>query len=123
VQPLAPDLRKFLLDARHGGSLPGEAAAADNQACGDHVEIALALAGEGIERAGFRGSGCSAMLAIAELACARVEGRSLDDAAAFDLPLEVESLGGLPPTRRHALDVVSRALAGALALARGRCHP
>jgi NifU-like protein involved in Fe-S cluster formation len=123
VQPLAPGLRKFLRDATHGGALPGEAASAENQACGDRVELALALAGERIDRAGFRGSGCSATLAVAELACDRVEGRTLAEAASLDLEAEVESLGGLPPTRRPALDVVSRALSAALALARGRCHP
>lgn len=123
MRPLAPGLRKFLLDPVHGGELPAEPAVADNLACGDHVEIALALDGERVARAGFRGSGCGAMLALAELACARVEGRSLAEVAGLDLSAEVERLGGLGPTRRHALEVVARALAGALALARERCHP
>jgi NifU-like protein involved in Fe-S cluster formation len=95
----------------------------ENQACGDQVRLALASDAQGRLEARFTARGCSASLALAAYVCAELDGRSLDDAAAFDLRAEVEHMGGLAPTQQHALELVTRALSGALAEARRRCHP
>lgn len=107
------------------GQLPEGAAvgAGENQACGDYAELGLGLREERIERAGFRARGCSATLALSAYVCAELEGRTLGEARAFDLHARVTAMGGLPPNRNHAVELVSRALDRALAQAARHCHP
>lgn len=108
-----------------GGTLPAGApvGVGENQACGDEVRLALASDAQGRLEARFTARGCSASLALAAYVCAELDGRSLAEAERFDLRAEVERMGGLAPTQQHALELVSRALSGALAEARRRCHP
>lgn len=102
------------------GAVPG---VGENQACGDRIELALAPTPEGALEARFRGRGCSASLALAAYVCAELDGRGLERARALDLRGDVETMGGLAPTQRHALELVARALELALAEAERRCHP
>jgi nitrogen fixation NifU-like protein len=122
---LPEPLQKHLQTPHGGGDPPAGdlVGRGENQVCGDVVEVALEVAGGLVVRAGFSARGCSATLAVASVACEGIEGRALAAAGELDLARRIEELGGLPPVRRHALEVVSRALERALALARERCHP
>jgi nitrogen fixation protein NifU and related proteins len=123
---LLPEPLQKHLQAPHGGGAPppGELVGrGENQVCGDLVEIALEVTGDVVTRAGFLARGCSATLAVASVACEAIEGHTLASGDAPDLARRIEDLGGLPPARSHAVDVVARALDRALALARARCHP
>ena len=126
MERLAEALGKHLRSPHGGGGAWPEDAAAgrgENAVCGDRVEIGLSVAAGRVERAVFRAQGCSATLAVASVACEGLEGRPLGAFTSRELAAGVEALGGLPPNRRHAMEVVSRALDAALALARQHCHP
>jgi nitrogen fixation NifU-like protein len=87
----------------------------ENAACGDALVLELEFTGDRIANAAFRARGCSAVIALADLVCERVRGLTLAEASAFDVARAVEGLGGLPPARRHAVEVCRRALAQACA--------
>src|SRR5262245_22723900 len=112
---LPPPLEQRFRAPRHAGSLGGAArrGSGENAACGDQLE--LELADGRIARAAFRARGCSGVIAVADLLCERAVGLTPAQAVALDLASVVDQLGGLPPTRRHALDVCRRALEHACA--------
>lgn len=120
-EPLESHRRRL----ERGGTLPAGApvGVGENQACGDQVRLALASGAQGRLEARFTARGCGASLALAAYVCAELDGRTLDAAGKFDLRAEVERMGGLAPTQMHAVELVTRALSGALAEARRRCHP
>ena len=95
----------------------------ENSACGDRLRLGVELDGSRIARAGFEGRGCSASLALASLACATIEGREIGELPAVAVELRARFGKKLAPMRRHALDMVERALTDMLARARERCHP
>jgi NifU-like protein involved in Fe-S cluster formation len=68
----------------------------------------------------FRAEACSATLAVASLVCTALESATLEQASALDCESLIAAAGGLPPAKRHAGQVVARALAGALADLRAR---
>lgn len=100
-------------------SLSGEG---ENAVCGDWVELWLAPAADGRWRSGFRARGCSATLACASLIAELADQADWNELRALDVACEVEKAGGLPPTSRHALEVVARALERALARTAPGCH-
>ncbi|TAJ07718.1 MAG: iron-sulfur cluster assembly scaffold protein [Planctomycetota bacterium] len=111
--PALPDaLNQHFRAPRHAGSLAGGArrGAAQNAACGDDLVLELELAAGRIADAAFRARGCSGVIAVADVLCERVRGLSPAEALALDLARAIDELGGLPPARRHALEVCRRAL-------------
>jgi NifU-like protein involved in Fe-S cluster formation len=115
VPALPPALELAFRSPRHGGGLaaPDAHGRAGNAACGDELELEFRLLDGRIVAAGFRVRGCSGLIACAELLCAELEGRESADALGYDLAARVAGLGGLPPARRHALEVCRRALEAA----------
>lgn len=102
---------------RNAGRLeaPDRVGRADNEACGDVLELQLALEGERIVAAGFMASGCAPALAAGSALTELLLGRSLSDAATLD-PAAIEAaLGGLPAGKRHVTRLACDALASALA--------
>jgi nitrogen fixation NifU-like protein len=95
---------------------------AENLACGDHLELALRAQGGLLADVRWRGRGCSALIGLASLVCEELEGLALAQAARYDVEARVERAGGLPPARRHAAQVVARALGLALADCRKTCQ-
>ena len=85
-----------------------------NPACGDELVWTASVRDGRVERILFRARSCSAVLATASLAAEAVEGRSLEDARALDVAALMDEAGGLPPGKRHAVQLVSRSLAGLL---------
>lgn len=112
MRALPPALEQFFRSPRHGGAVPAptRSGRASNAACGDELVLEFELVGGRIARAGFRARGCSGVIAVADVACEAVRGLSPAEALALDLAGTVAGLGGLPPARRHALEVVRRAL-------------
>jgi NifU-like protein involved in Fe-S cluster formation len=91
----------------------------ENLACGDWLELALECTEGRVERATFQARGCSATIACASLVTSALAGLALDRAREFDVAAAVAQAGGLPPTARHAAELVARALGAALSAARG----
>ncbi|MBM3976912.1 MAG: iron-sulfur cluster assembly scaffold protein [Planctomycetes bacterium] len=112
VPTLPAALELAFRSPRHGGGLVAADARgrAANAACGDELELEFQVRDGRITAAGFRVRGCSGLIACAELLCVDLEGRSCADARGYDLAARVSELGGLPPARRHALEVCRRAL-------------
>ncbi|MCC7012620.1 MAG: iron-sulfur cluster assembly scaffold protein [Planctomycetes bacterium] len=125
MRPLPPLLEQHFR-APHGarpapqGALTGRA---ENAACGDELEVWLELHAQHIDHAGFAARGCSSAIALASLVCERLEGSALGELELHLARWRAEFAALLPPQRRHALDLVERALASALAQARERSHP
>ena len=114
---LPEPLREHLGAARFAGAAPeGQDFATgrgENPACGDVVLIHVRR-GPGPLVARYQATGCAAVLAVAAFLTDRIEGLEREAARDFDLESAVESLGGLPRPRRHAVSVCRRALLGAL---------
>ncbi|MBI1381438.1 MAG: hypothetical protein GC161_10165 [Planctomycetaceae bacterium] len=121
VEGLSEILRGHLLEPRGAGAFvasePGAVATgrAENPPCGDELLLHLRLRPDGLLEARFQAKACSGVLAVASLVCGALAGRSQAEAGALDLARLVADAGGLPPTRQHALGVVTRALERALA--------
>jgi NifU-like protein involved in Fe-S cluster formation len=119
VARLPPALdAEFRVPWRGAGAPVAEASGeAVNAVCGDWVR--LELDARRPEAVGMRLSvrGCSATIAVASLVARSADGQTLEHVRALDVAALVEQSGGLAPVQRHAVAVVERALAGALALA------
>jgi len=121
---LPPALQQHFQHPRGvGPAAPGDRLGrSENLACGDWLELALACSEGRVEGATFQARGCSATIACASLVGTALAGLSLEQAREFDVAAAVEHAGGLPPTARHAIEVVSRALGAALAPPGPRGH-
>jgi len=116
VRGLPPILEDHFRSPRGARRLaePSGRGKASNPACGDVLELDVAIDGDRVVDAGFLAHGCSSVIAVASLATEAIRGRTVAEARRFDLAAAVAAAGGLPPTRRHAVSVVGRALAEAL---------
>lgn len=114
---LPPVLEQHFREPRHGVPAPAGAQVgrSENSACGDLLELGLVLDGERIDSATFQARACSATIAVASLVASALESLTVEEARSFDVAAAVSGAGGLPPTSRHAIDVVRRALLAALA--------
>lgn len=83
-------------------------------ACGDAVEIDLAIAGGVVRDAGFRAFGCGAATAAASAACEALRGTTVMDGLRLSADGIDASLGGVGEARRHGPDLVADAVARAL---------
>jgi NifU-like protein involved in Fe-S cluster formation len=123
---LPSGLADHLLRPRGAGAPPPGSGASSgeghNAACGDRVLLWIWRQPPGHGLA-FQAQACSAVLAVASLACealapafaAASDLEALRAAVAgLDLEGRVASLGGLPRHKAHAIWVVERALAAAL---------
>ena len=95
---------------------PDAVAIVHNDARGDLVRIALRLSADGtvVEAVRVKAFGCAAVIATASVVAERVEGGSVSAARELDEASVDAALGGLPPSRVHALGVVCEALRRAL---------
>jgi tRNA-specific 2-thiouridylase len=93
------------------GSHHGQAGGA---ACGDLVRLSVRVDGDRVAEATFDASGCGAAQAAASAAVELVTGAHVLDAARIGSPQIAAELGGLLPSKLHAADLASDALAWAL---------
>lgn len=116
MEGLSRSLAQHLVAPRGAGIPEGASAAgrASNAACGDELVLHVGVGADGRLVAGFQARACSATLAVASLVCERLAQLDRDGARALDLDALVAGAGGLPPARRHALELARRALDAAL---------
>lgn len=87
-----------------------------NPACGDEAELTVLVSDGKVEEIAFRAVGCVA--ALASCSCLTEMARSLPVEAALEITVEkvVQTLGGLPRSKRHgaalAVDTLRKALGG-----------
>jgi NifU-like protein involved in Fe-S cluster formation len=115
-------LHELLLAGDRCGALPAGApgigaGSAHHPVCGDEVTLHVQVAGGLLTDVRWQARACPAATAIAALAAADLVGAT-SEAAADNLAAAVAGGGGLAAHERHALPLVQRALAAALAAAR-----
>jgi nitrogen fixation protein NifU and related proteins len=95
-----------LVGATHRGE-------AEDPVCGDRLVLDLRVEDGVVREARFRVLGCPGSIAVASALVTLLPGRtaSVDAVPAGDLEAE---LGGVPPTKRHALRLAALAIAAAL---------
>src|SRR5919199_3953136 len=99
---------------------------AGGAACGDVVQLRLAVQGDRVSDAGFDASGCGATVAAATAAVELVRGAPVLDAARVNCAAIAAALGGLSAGQLHAADLAADALhraLGAAARADARIDP
>src|SRR5919199_2749906 len=83
---------------------------AGGAACGDVVQLRLAVQGDRGSDAGFDASGCGATVAAASAAVELVRGAPVLDAARVNCAAIAAALGGLSAGQLHAADLPADAL-------------
>jgi NifU-like protein len=87
---------------------------ASEEACGDRLELDLAVAQGAIVEARFRAQGCPGAIAVGSALASLLPGRPARAGAVT--PQEIEAaLGGVPPAKRHALRLATLVLRRAFA--------
>jgi nitrogen fixation NifU-like protein len=116
VKALPEKLRAHLADPRNVGTIADASGSGrgENAACGDVLEITVAVEAGKVERILFQARACGAVIATASLVTDLVRGLSVEEARALDVETLVREAGGVPPGRSHAPRVVERALREAL---------
>lgn len=74
---------------------------AENSACGDVLELYLAIQGDRVARASFKSFGCAAALAAGSMLTEMLRGITLDQLQGIRREGVAEALGGLPPMKMH----------------------
>jgi tRNA-specific 2-thiouridylase len=90
---------------------------AGGAACGDLVQILVAVDGDRVVDAGFEASGCGAAIAAGSAAVDLIRGGTILDAARVGSGAIAAALGGLSVGKLHAADLASDALHRALGAA------
>jgi nitrogen fixation NifU-like protein len=82
---------------RNYGTLehPSHQAQGHNPLCGDHISVALTLAGDTIEQVAFEGESCAICKASASMMTAAIKGRKQADAQALSQELLAMATGKL----------------------------
>ena len=117
-QPYSAIVLDHFAAPRNLGRLPeanGRGVAGDLVTGATRIEIALRIEGGVVRDARFRAIGCSATIAAASLATTLLIARPTAEAAALTAEALVAALGGLPPERLYAPELVIAALTAALA--------
>ena len=106
------NIHRHAIDPTHVGTVEGatRTVSMSNAACGDELVWTASVRDGRVERILFRARSCSAVLATASLAAEALEGRSVEEARALDVAALMEEAGGLPPGKRHAVQLVARSL-------------
>lgn len=92
----------------------------ENPVCGDLARFFLRVRDGTVVEARFQTYGCGPSIAASSLATELVQGLSLGALEGLTPAMMEEALGGLPPDRRHAADLVVDALRAAAADCRAR---
>lgn len=81
-----------------------------NPACGDLLEVEIVIREGRVAEARFMAQACSSVIAVASLTMEAIEGADAATACALDIRQLVENAGGLHSGRRHAIQMMQRAL-------------
>ncbi len=109
-------LLQYFQDTRYAGELehPDVKVQVENPACGDILELALALRDGRIAQVRYRAKGCVPAMACASAMAELVEGKTLADAASIGKDDIVRAVETLPPASGHAAQLAIDALRQAL---------
>ena len=114
------ELLDHFQNPRNAGELaaPDASARLENPACGDILELALALektgSGKRIADIRFRAKGCVPAIACGSAITELVKGKDIDDARQLTREELVRKVGGLPQASAHASHLAMDALHAAL---------
>lgn len=91
----------------HGGEVQDPDLVLENKdpVCGDQIHITLCVEGAIITTARFRAWGCATSLATANILCAWMEGKPLEQCAAATAEMLADELGELMPEQRHCHEI------------------
>ena len=87
---------------------------AENPASGASIFLYLRISNDRISKATFQAQGCTATIASASLVTEMVLNQGIDSVARISRRDIDRSLGGLPPTRRHAAALAEEAARAAV---------
>lgn len=90
------------------------------QRCGDRLCLTFRLDGDVIEEVRARAVGCGVTVAAGSVATTILKGMTVEEARQLDAFQLDKALGGVPPSKRHAILMVLDCLARALGT---RNHP
>ncbi len=107
---------------RNAGTMQGAdgAATVENPASGAVVSLQLRVVDERVVGAKFQAQGCTATIAAASAITEMVTGLQVSAAAAVTRADVEAALGGMPPTRKHAVALARDAVRAAIADFRAR---
>jgi nitrogen fixation NifU-like protein len=111
------ELLDHFQNPRNAGELaaPDASARLENPACGDILELALALektgSGQRIADIRFRAKGCVPAMACGSAITELVKGKDIDDARRLTREELVRKVGGLPQASTHASHLAMDTLA------------
>ena len=112
-----PTVMDHFLNPRRVGELPDANASfrAENEACGDTLQLQLRIENGRIAEARFRALGCTAAIAASSFLTEWLAGRGVEEARTLTNDRLAEMLGGLPAGKTHCSVLAEEALAGCLA--------
>jgi len=112
-----PVVMDHFLNPRRVGELAGANACfrAENEACGDTLQLQLRIENGKITDARFRALGCTAAIAASSFLTEWLAGRPVEEAKSLTNDRLAEMLGGLPTGKTHCSVLAEEALAGCLA--------
>ncbi len=113
----SPLVMDHFLHPRRVGELPDAdaRALAENEGCGDALQLHLRIEGDRIADARFKALGCTASIAASSFLAEWLVGKTLDEAKALTNEDLAKAMGGLPPGKTHCSVLAREALAGCLA--------
>ena len=99
---------------RHVGTVKAASHACDtvDRTCGDEFSLQLRIADGAIAEAAYRVRGCSGAIALGSALCVVLQGRAVDacDRTSLERAI-IDLVGAVPPTKRHALRLVTTSVA------------
>lgn len=100
-----------LTSPRGQGSLEAAThrATVEDAVCGDRLTLDLLVVAGVVREARFRVAGCTGAIAVGSALASLLPGRAATESCVSAAELEA-TLGGVPPTRRHALRLAADAL-------------
>ena len=112
----SPQFLDHATHLRNPGPLPGatHVGEARFERCGDRMRLEFRVIDGRLEAVHGQAYGCGAAVATASLATELLQGLTVAEARSLDAFQLDAALGGLPPTKRHALLMALQCLAEAL---------
>jgi nitrogen fixation NifU-like protein len=109
-------LMDHFMNPRNAGELPDADGIGDvgNPMCGDIVRLFVKIKNGTIEKAAFKTFGCRAAIATSSILTEMITGKAITDALEITEKDMLDSLGDLPPLKRHCGKLAELALQAAI---------
>lgn len=121
----SPELLDHFYNPRNVGDLPEADATGESSfpTCGDTMRLMLCTEDDRVVAARWLACGCGAVLAACSAGTELISGLSVEEARRLDSFAINRALGGVPPSKRHALWMFLECLAQALGPRPDTDHP